>query len=183
MPAATWSRATYDSQGNVVQQRKYAQAARHRQRRRTSPTAPAGDVDVVDRIYDTANRLIEEISPNVKVGETPRRPTCSSASAPPTATTPTAIRSAARSPPARTDAATEHYYYDAINQRVAVVTAGRTLNTFKYDANGNRTELSRYFDALPDTVDLAQATPRHAARRGHRRRGARRDDASSPTTS
>ena len=37
------------------------------------------------------------------------------------------------------EAATEHYYYDGSNRRVAVVTAGRALNVFGYDDNGNRT--------------------------------------------
>ena len=149
----------------------------------SKPTAPPdGDVDVVDRIFDTANRLIEEISPNVKVGETAagedvfeRVRTTYGYDANGNQTRRTIAGGT-------TDAATEHYYYDAANQRVAVVTAGRTLNAFRYDANGNRTELSRFFDRAAGRARPRAGDAGHAARRRHARRRARRDDAVRPTT-
>ncbi len=114
----------YDDQGNVVQQRKYA--SRSTSRRSTPVKGRPGrraTSFTVDRIYDAANRLIEEISPPVKVGESAgddvleRVRTVFTYDANGNQTS----RTLAAGTP---EAATEHYYYDAANRRVAVVSAG-----------------------------------------------------------
>ena len=57
----------FDSQGNVVQQRQYAQALTLANvSAGTKPTATGTPAAVVDRIFDVANRLVEEVSPAVR---------------------------------------------------------------------------------------------------------------------
>ena len=164
----------YDSQGNVVQQRKYRAGPRGRQRRcrHEADRAADSDVDVVDRSYDAANRLVEEISPNVKVGETAagedmfeRVHTTYGYDANGNQTRRTIAGGT-------TDAATEHYYYDAANQRVAVVTGGRTLNVFSVRRQRQPHRTVALLRPAAGRRSTSRKRRRHAARRRHARRRA-----------
>ena len=148
----------FDDQNNVVRQRSYAQALDIGSLSAgVRSAAPGGQVAQIDRLYDAANRLIVEDSPSVKIGE--------DNGAPVFARVRTTWRYDANGnqisrsvADGTTDAAIEHYYYDALNRRVGVVTALGTLNTFAYDANGNRTQQSRFYQRVAASVNLQTAT-------------------------
>ncbi|WP_218943559.1 hypothetical protein [Exilibacterium tricleocarpae] len=144
----------YDSQDNVLEQRNYTQrldlatldpAVR--------PTPPAGEVYQTNRVYDVANRLIEEHSPQVEVFDP--------------ATLATSVErvitrytyDGVGNQTSRTLAAdsaqmlTEYSYFDALNREVAVIDGNRVINVFGFDANGNQTLAKRYFNTLAVAVD------------------------------
>jgi len=139
----------YDGQGNLVEQRKYETAVGQAGDVSLKPTAPGGVVRKVDRVYDAAGRLIEETSPEVKAdGGDVRVKTAYTYDA--------AGNMTSRS--LGNGGSTEYYYYDAANRRVAVVDGARTLSTFAYDANGNRTSQRRYINAVASSVGLGSAS-------------------------
>lgn len=139
----------FDSQGNVVQQRQYSLTLSGVSAG-TRPGAPGTAAAIVDRIYDTANRLFEEESPGVQT----------SASAQERVKTRFTYdrngnelsRTLAFG---TTEAATEYAYFDALNRRVGIVTDNRVLVELGYDANGNATLVKRYFNPVLASVNLA----------------------------
>ncbi len=142
------TRTFYDSQDNVVRQSKYATALPSTTAG-SLPTAPAGAVHTVDRYYDEQNRLVREVSPEVlTTGGNVRVTTTYSYDAAGNLRSRTLASG-------RAEEQSEYYYYDAVNQRTAVVTSNRVLNTFTYDGNGNLTELARYINPVAGSVDLA----------------------------
>jgi len=145
--------SSYDDQGNLVRQKKYATPLNLATLSpAVRPTAPSGDVAIVDRIYDTANRLLEERSPEVQLDGSRERVATRHAY---DANGNTVRRTFAAG---TSEAATEHSYYDAADRLVALVTAGRALITFGYDAAGNRTLLKRFANLVPTSLDLGTAT-------------------------
>ena len=143
----------FDSQGNVVQQRQYAQALTLANvSAGTKPTAPGTPAAVVDRIFDVANRLVEEVSPAVRTATADLRVTTRFAY---DKNGNEVSRTLAAG---TTDAVTEYSFYDALNRKVGTVDAGRVLVQFGYDANGNNTLVKRYFDPVSAGVNLATAT-------------------------
>ena len=133
----------YDSQGNVVEQRKYETAVGQSGDVSLKPTPPTGSVvRKVDKVYDAAGRLVSETSPEVKTDTADVR----------VATTYTYDAAGNMTTRSLGNAsAKEYYYYDAANRRVAVVDGGRTLSTFGYDLNGNRTSQRRYYNTVPSS--------------------------------
>src|SRR6185295_7722848 len=103
---------------------------------------------VLDRVYDAANRLIEELSPQVQLfGSLARVLTRFTYDANGNRTSTTVAAGTA-------DAGTEYAWYDADNRRVALVNRGRTLHLFAYDANGNQTGVTRFITKVPGGLDL-----------------------------
>jgi YD repeat-containing protein len=147
----------YDQQGNVIEQRQYAQALDPSTLSPSVlPTAPAGDVAVTDIQYDAASRRVKEISPQISTFD-------------PTSQTTTVIRPTATYTfdkvgnqltktlgSGTAQATTEYSYFDADNRRVAVVNSGRALATYAFDANGNVLAQKRYFTTVDAGVDLTQ---------------------------
>lgn len=149
----------YDDQGRVVQQRRYASALAGTISAAQRPAAPAGQVVKVDRLYDSAGRLIEETSGAVATeagslrvvtrfaydlaGNLVRR-TLGYATV-----NASGLRAAGAAP------RSEYYVYDAANRRRAVIDASRVLSVYGYDAVGNLTSQKRYFDTVNGNVVLA----------------------------
>lgn len=144
----------YDQQGNVTEQRTYAQplnvsSINLNQR----PTPPTGDVYTVSRRYDAASRLIEEYSPYVAVHDSAGSDTFERVLT-------IYEYDAVGNQTSRTLAAgtsqesTEYYYYDSHNQKIAVIDAKRVLTTFAYDSLGNVTQTKRFANPVSALVDL-----------------------------
>jgi len=143
----------YDQQGNVIEQRTYAQPLDVSNiQAGTRPTPPSGDVYTVSREYDAASHLIAEYSPAVGVHDgigadsTERILTTYEYDA--------AGNQISRTIAAGTaQASTEYYYYDASNRKIAVLDAHRVITTFAYDAVGNVTQTKRFANPLSASVD------------------------------
>ena len=158
----------YDDFGRVVEQRKYATKLTGPFSAATRPVAPAGTPATIDRIYDTAGRLTDEISPAVRTAATgtqyQRVVTHFTYDAVGNVTSKSlgyaTIVGAVRTPPTGRDAnaRTEYYFYDAANRRVAVVGADRVINQFGFDGNGNTTMQKRIFAKLASGFNLDTAT-------------------------
>lgn len=145
----------YDAQDNVLEQRIYAEPlAAAGLSSANRPAAPAGDVHVISRSYDTANRLIAEYTPGIDVVDSTGMSSFERVLT--TYTYDDVGNQTSRTRAAGTNqASTEYSYFDAANRRVAVINANRVVHTYAYDANGNLTEQKRYFNALDPSVDLA----------------------------
>ena len=152
----------FDDQGNVVQQRKYETPIPAGSRSSAvRPAAPDSSPSVMDRVYDTASRMIEEWSPAVRTaGGDTRVVTRFAYDAAGNVTVKTlgyatitnGVRSAGASPRA------EYSFYDAAGRRRAIVGADRVLSTFDFDSNGNLTSQRRYFVTVSAGFNLASAT-------------------------
>jgi YD repeat-containing protein len=102
--------------------------------------------------YDAANRLVEELSPEVELDGAPRERVLTrffyDAAGNQIRTT-----LAAGTVEANTESLT-----DAAGAGSRLVNGARTLHVFGYDANGNQSSLKRFITPVPNGIDLATAT-------------------------
>lgn len=146
-----WS---YDTQGNVLSQRIYMQALANPAALTAAarPAPPSGTVQVTDRVYDAASRLVRETAPAVTAYD----PATLQGSSQRLVTTFAYDRAgnllqkivAAGTPQAQL----ENYYYDTAYRRTAVIDSARVLTAFVYDHNSNVTASIRYFGRVPETL-------------------------------
>ncbi len=157
----------YDSQGNVLEQKTYTDTVD------TSTLDPiirpnmSGAVNYsVIRKYDVASRLIEEQSPSLLIFDTDVTTDIDAVEANPSQSTERVITrytyDGLGNQTSRTlaygtnEAITEYNFYDAAGRQIALLDAKRIVNLYDYDANGNRTQIKRFFTPLPITEDLSQ---------------------------
>jgi YD repeat-containing protein len=149
----------YDQQGNTLEQRLYTQPLNPATLSPgTRPTPPGGPVSVTDIQYDAASRKVQEIAAQISVFD-PTTQTTRVVRPTTTYTYDKVGNQLTKTLGAGTSqAVTEYSYYDASNRRVAVISSGRVLSTYAYDANGNVLAQKRYFNPVAAGVDLSQLT-------------------------
>src|SRR5262249_44758919 len=148
-PAGYLSESDFDDQGNVVEQRAYAQAlSLDGLTAGKRPERPAGDVAQIDRIYDAANRLIEEVSPQVKVGEDKDGNNVFTRVHKVFTYDENGNQLTRTEAAGAPEAATEHYYYDKLNRRGAAGLAGRAPWNLRH-GGGSDTNPHKAHNAAP----------------------------------
>ncbi len=147
---------TYDSQGNVIEQKLYATRLDLAEvDPDEQPWPPTGEVYQINRAYDVANRLIEERSPRVAVTDLDASVQSRQERLITRYTYDANNNQTSRTLAAATaQAVTEYTYYDGANRRIAVVDGLRVLHRFGYDANGNQTLQVRHYSPIEAGVDL-----------------------------
>lgn len=170
----------YDGQGNVAKQSSYMDALAEDFITGDRPsyeelTSYIDDlvnpkVQTVYRLYDLASRMTHEVAPAIEIFDTSTMSdedlvNLTSVSINPETNPENVITQYtydnAGNEVSKTLAAgatgqetTEYSFYDAANRRIALVDGARGLSTFEYDANGNRTKMTRHFSRINVSVDL-----------------------------
>jgi YD repeat-containing protein len=147
----------YDQQGNILHQRVYTQPLDvSTLTAGTPPAAPAGDVYLTDFQYDAASRVVQEVTPQISVFD-PNTQTSSQLRSTTVFTYDKAGNQLTKTAGAGSaQAVTEYSYYDAANRKVAVISSGRVLATYGYDANGNLVSQKRFINPVAGSVDLTR---------------------------
>jgi YD repeat-containing protein len=176
-PANYATTFVYDGQGNVTKQSTYTRALPADFATGDRPTysellaeldaVDASEIQVVTRVYDSASRMTHEVAPEIAIFNA-----IDLSDSALKALTEISVENARIVTEFGYDkvgneitktlvagnsdrATTEYSYFDAANRRIALVDGARGLSTFEYDANGNRTRITRFFEQVDANQDLA----------------------------